>query len=213
MKGLLALGGILLAAGVSLGLPALTNYADERSAWRDVSENVEIGGYDAALSDSLYRASEETRLDAEWAGLIVTVGWLFLLAGWTPQDELALPARRWRITLIDGFFAWSLFLLAGWGESFGFWDTRESAWAAALSNAAIALFFLPYAPLFAGRSIGLSLTSGGLPRSRSVRLRALLLAPFSLPVFLLTFWLSGRLSWLNALHLPREAIPNAAAAP
>ncbi|MFK8002953.1 MAG: hypothetical protein AB8H86_25515 [Polyangiales bacterium] len=210
MRGLLLLGGLCLAAGVALGLPALTNYAGERGAWRDVSANVEIGGYDAALSDSLYQASEETRRDAEWAGLSVTIGWLFLLAGWTPRDEGAVPERRWRITLIDGVLAWGLLLAAGWGESLGWWDTRESAAAAALSNAALALFFVPYAPLFAGRSLGLTLTGGALPRSRALRLRALLLAPCSLPVFLLTFWMSGRLSWLKALHLPREAIRDAA---
>lgn len=212
MRALLILGGICLAAGVALGLPALTNYADEREAWRDVSADIESGGYDAALSDSLYQASEETRLDAEWAGLCLLLGCLFLLAGWTPKEEGRPPEKRWQVTLMDGLLAWSLFLLAACGESLGLWDTRESAGAAALSNAALALFFVPYAPILAGRSLGLWLTGASLPRSRVLRLRALLLAPFSLPVLLLTFWMGRRLSWLNALHLPREAIPNPAVA-
>lgn len=211
MKGLLLIGGVCLAAGIALGLPALTNYADERAAWRAVSADVEAGGYDAALSDSLYQASEATRQDAEWAGLSVVLGCLFLLAGWTPQNDGALPEQAWRVTLIDGLLAWSVLLLAGWGESVGLWDTRESAWAAALSNAAWALFFLPYASFLAGRSPGLWLNGASLPRSRALRLRALLLAPLSFPVFLLTFWIGGGSSWLKALHLPREAIQGTAA--
>jgi hypothetical protein len=202
VKALLGLGGIFLALGISLGLPALSSYAEQRSAWRDASEGLEIGGYDAALSDSLYQASEETRMDAEWAGLSLAVGWLLILAGWTPRDERAVPQRPWKVTLIDGILAWSIFFLASWGESLGVWDTRESAWAAALSNAAPALFLVPYAPFLAGRSLGLSLTHGGLPQSRAVRARALLIAPFSLPVLLLTFWVRGRYSWLKAVHLP-----------
>ena len=204
MKALLVIGGVMLAFGISLGVPALSSYADARAAWRRVSEDVELGGYDAALSDSLYQASEAIRLDAEWAGLGVALGGLFLLAGWTPHRGGITPPRPWRVTLIDGVFAWSVFVLASWGESVGAWDTRESSMAAAVSGAAGALFFLPYAPIVAGRSLGLTLTRGGLPSSLRVRLRAFLLAPISFPLLLLTFAVPKRFSWLKAIHLPQE---------
>lgn len=201
MKTLLITGGFLCAIGVSLGAPALASFAGERTAWRLASQGLEGGEYDAVLSDSLYRRSEETRKDAEWAAIALVLGALLMLAGWTPKSAGLVPERAWRATLVDGALAWNMFAFAFYGDALGLWDTQENALAAGLAAAAPAFLLLPYAPLAAGRSIGLWLFGGGLPISRRFRLRAALLGPFSLPLLLLPFWVFGRFSRLKAAHL------------
>ena len=143
-------GGLCVAAGVAVGVPALVDHAELRGEWERAR------GTDARRSDRLYTASRTSHERAGVGGLSIGLGALCLLAGWrkivpSPSDASRRDDLRvWLATIVDGAGSVLLGALA-------FLDDGERAALHALSSAAPVLAFLPVAALPWGRSLGLQL--------------------------------------------------------
>lgn len=185
---LLTLGGSCLALGVAVGLPAVVEHDELRSAW------AEVRGTDVARSDRLYEASRRAHRKAGAGGLLGAVGALLLIAGWRSMEHRQASSARadlrvWVATAADGAAFLALLGLA-------LLDDGESASLHALSAAAPALAFVPVAPLPWGRSLGL-----GLTRLRSSPGPRGILAAALIPVGLLAAPFGLALPGARALHL------------
>lgn len=89
----LALGGVLIAVALGVGIPALMAHASERAAWAAERAKQGTESYDARASDRHYRASRDAWQRSAPAGHLLGAGLLLftLSAVWRPTtgDETA----------------------------------------------------------------------------------------------------------------------------
>lgn len=206
MKALLIAAGVSLALALTVLLPAMATQAEERAAWAEQSARLGHDDYSAERSDRHHGASEQARLRVRVGGGFLGLALVLFAAGWrqpVPQSGGA-PAsttRRALVTVIDGGVGWLVFGLAIAGDATRLWDTMDSAWASALEAMAPALLVLPHAALLHGRSLGLRVVGCRFESTKSRAFWAVLLAPLSLPVLLLTLPALRRFPRLSAVHL------------
>ena len=150
----LALGGLLLAGGLGLGIPALWAHHEARSAWSAERAQLGTADYDPRASDRSYTASRDAWRRSGLAGHLLGAGLLLFTLGAvrrrTATSTRAEPPRARVIgaSLIDGGLGLAILALT-------LVDAGESAALRALEGAAPWLAALPSAPLSAGTSAGL----------------------------------------------------------
>jgi len=158
----LALGGLGIAAGLALGLPALVTHAEARAAWAAERADQGSDGYDARRSDRFYAESRDAWRRAGLAGQLLGGGLLlFTLGAVRPREPGAQSASRSRASS-----AAALDAVVGAGVLAAAWvDAGESAALNLARAAAPWLAALPFAPLPAGTSLGSRLLGVGVPPS------------------------------------------------
>jgi len=169
----LALGGVLIAIALGIGIPALVDHARERAAW--AAERAEQGtdDYDPRLSDRHYRASRDAWQRSEPAGHLLGAGLLLFTLGALRRrgtdSGRRTPTAGPRLRRIAAL-AIDLALTAG-VLALHWLDAGESAAVRALTHTVLWLAALPLASRLTGRSPGqratIERTTGAPPKKRA----------------------------------------------